>query len=340
MNSFSSRSRILLAVVVVCCAALLTWFMHALALVALTVVALAAAVAVGVAEALRRWTRFRPRTARTFALWFTSLSALASLWPLAVLLVQVFAPLRVPVATLTNGTRSVEFHGMIHIGSPAFYADVARDLSRAEREGVPVLHEGVRRSREMDRRRVMALTGSSGDLTTNYRAQAAGCGLVDQADALTDARRKRDAGHPLHRVADVSYGDMVAEWDRLLKRTPEWRRFDVPAHLASGEGPDWNAMLDQLRPVRVPFAATCRAILSLSRGRAGVETTPFAREIIYGLRDRHLARLIHEDSARRLVVLYGAGHLEGTLRALRSFDPAWRVESTRWRSAFSFREIR
>ncbi len=44
-------------------------------------------------------------------------------------------PLTVPQATLTNGSKTVIFQGMIHIGSEGFYKSVVYDVEKALSEG-------------------------------------------------------------------------------------------------------------------------------------------------------------------------------------------------------------
>jgi len=55
-------------------------------------------------------------------------------------------PSALPQVTLTNGTKTVVFQGMVHVGSESFYKSVVYDLEKALSEGYTLFYEGVQPS--------------------------------------------------------------------------------------------------------------------------------------------------------------------------------------------------
>jgi len=344
MKTLSPRLGILSAVVSLGSWLLVVWLLGVLSLYVLTAALLLAALPWALTFALRRWTRWKPRPARTFTLWFTGLGALAALWPLTVLLVQMFLPFRMPVTTLTNGEKTVEFHGMMHIGSPAYYEDVMRDLADAERAGVPILHEGVRSGDQRSRERLKTLLGLSTDLDVAYKILGDLCGLQRQILEMEEAYRRVKDRAPGHELVDVTATDMMREWDRLVKLNPGWAAQERKQRKASELDEEADAEVltilrdlpDEVRTVSRPVCLTLMRIASAVPAgtfASGTDSDPFLEHVVKDYRDRHLAGVIGRHDASRLVVVYGADHLDGTLAHLKKLDPAWRVERVRSRSA-------
>ncbi|WP_027483823.1 hypothetical protein [Deinococcus pimensis] len=337
MTGLSRRALVLLGVLSLGAWTLVVWLFGTLSFLILLGGAVVSGAAWALSVALRRWTRFRPRPPRAAALWFVVMSVTVASWPLTVLLVQVVMPLRTPVATLTNGSRTVEFHGMMHAASRAYYADVTRDVEAARNAGVPVLFEKVQPGTARNTRRFRQLSGVPiGELGEVYAVLSTICGLTGQKTEMSDIYRRLNERAPGFEVADVSVDDMVREWDRLVRTRPGFAAQETagPATTIEGLGEDDLALVRSLpRSFERVTAPVCLTAMRLVLRRPAAPPTPFLRQVVRDYRDRHLAGVIARHEAGRLVVVYGTAHLDGTLQALKELDPAWRVKSVRYRSA-------
>ena len=61
----------------------------------------------------------------------------------ALVLLSELRPALVPLATLTDGTRTVVFQGMLPIASEGFYRQVEAQTQKALSEGYTIFHEGA-----------------------------------------------------------------------------------------------------------------------------------------------------------------------------------------------------
>jgi hypothetical protein len=176
-----------------------------------------------------------------------------------------------------------------------------------------------------------------GDLSATYAAFGRACGLQFQLDyfSLLDADK---AAHPeRHVAADVSTADMKREYERLVRRDPDFAAFARGQDVAAADAQDSASArlarvftwLDRTTPgQQVLVGAACRGIMN--RQLAGGEGDAPINAVVLDFRNRALARRIVESPNDRIYVTYGAGHLPGLLRDLKAIDPAWDVKSVKW----------
>jgi hypothetical protein len=148
-------------------------------------------------------------------------------------------PTAVPLATLSNGQKTVVFQGMQHVASEDFYKSVVFDLEQALADGYTLFYEGVT---PVDGRPDLTewfdktLRGSNQDLSAAYKKMAEECGLSFQLNYF-DPIKADMAIHPSrHVTADANFLEMKTEYDRLLRdgcqgsqgqgedRSARWRR--------------------------------------------------------------------------------------------------------------------
>lgn len=248
-------------------------------------------------------------------------------------------PVALPRAVLTNGAKTVVFQGMVHIGSEGFYKSVVYDLEKALSEGYVIFEEGVRNDPAGDAWFSQTLAGG-GDLSSNYKTLADGCGLVFQGDYVGLLGPDK-AAHPEHYVAaDVTTADMMREYDRLAAADPSFAAA-VKESIAPAPQPDENAggagdalfaMLNSLSPSqRAIMGLACRGWMSfvLNKKSAPSPLDP----VILDYRNRTLAELIEKAPQDKIYITYGANHLPGVLALLQDNDPAWKLESLTWARA-------
>ena len=244
-------------------------------------------------------------------------------------------PMTVPLATLSDGRKTVMFQGMTHVGSESFYKSVVYDLEQALTQGYVIFYEGVQDDPEGDAWFAKTLAGG-GDLSATYTAFGRACGLQFQLDYFTllDADK---AVHPeRHVAADVSTADMKREYERLVRTDADFAAFARNRDAAGDRQGDASARLarvfawlDRTTPgQRALIGAACRGVMN--RQLAAGEGDAPINAVVLDFRNRALARRIVESPNDRIYVTYGAGHLPGLLRDLKAIDPAWEVKSVKW----------
>lgn len=308
------------------------WAVLALAIIA-------AVLAVPIAWGVRRlFSRERRQSWRT-SLLTTAVATFAVLSIVAATPVYFLAfnatlrPVTVPLATLSNGRKTVVFQGMMHIGTESFYKGVVYDLERALTEGYVLFYEGVQPDPSADAWFSQTLAGG-GDLSANYTALGKACGLDFQLNYFTLLNVDR-ASHPeRHVTADVTTGDMKREYERLVRTDPAFAAYARSSEAKNdttggGDMAKGLAWLNRATPgQQVLIGTACRGVLNMVSSRDD-ESDPINR-VILDYRNRQLATRIAQSPANKIYVTYGAGHLPGLLRDLKARDPAWEIKSIKW----------
>jgi hypothetical protein len=253
------------------------------------------------------------------------------------IVVTAVRPQIVPQATLSNGTKTVIFQGMIHIGSEGFYKSVVYDVEKALSEGYVIFYEGVTSDPEGDQWFSDTLAGG-GDLSTNYTQMSDICGINFQLDYFGLLDEDMEARPDRHIKADVSTADMKREYERLEETDPAFAAAaaaDQTPAPAPKEGEPVGggltrlfAAVEQATPgQRELVGIACRGWLSYFLGQ---KTAPSALDpVILDFRNRELAKRI-EEGPNKIFVTYGADHLPGLLKDLQAADPAWALGSVKW----------
>lgn len=242
-------------------------------------------------------------------------------------------PVTVPLATLSNGKKTVVFQGMMHVGTESFYKGVVYDLERALTEGYVLFYEGVQPDPSADAWFSQTLAGG-GDLSANYTALGKACGLVFQLNYFTLLDVDKAAHPERHVTADVTTGDMKREYERLVRTDPAFAAYaassDVKDDQASGAKiAKALAWLDRATPGQQVLVGTaCRGILNIVT--ANTDDSDPINKVVLDYRNRELAARIAQSPANKIYVTYGAGHLPGLLRDLKAIDPAWEIKSLKW----------
>jgi len=245
-------------------------------------------------------------------------------------------PMTVPQATLSNGSKTVVFQGMMHVGSEGFYKGVVYDLEKALSEGYVLYHEGVRPSPEGDQWFSDTLAGG-GDLSTNYSLLSDVCGLRFQLDYFQFLAADMAARPDRHVVADVTTADMMHEYQRLVAADPAFAQemADEAAHSDEGEA---NGLAGLVQWIKGATPSQKSLVGTLCRGyftwALGGPTEPSSLDpIILDFRNRKLVERLQAETNLEIYVTYGAEHLPGVLQQLRDIDPAWEIKSIKWMRA-------
>jgi len=242
-------------------------------------------------------------------------------------------PVTVPQATLSNGTKTVIFQGMMHVGSEPFYKGVIYDLEKALSENYVVYYEGVRGDPAGDEWFSQTLAGG-GDLSANYQMLSDVCGLKFQLDYFQLLTADMQARPDRHVNADVTTADMMRQYQRLVASDPDFAAQVAPAKADpdTAGSDDLTAVIDWLTdgtPEQRKLAGyACRAFMTYALGRES-DPEPMDR-VILDFRNKALADRIAADRNDAIYITYGAGHLPGLLKDLQVIDPAWKIQSVKW----------
>lgn len=253
-------------------------------------------------------------------------------------------PSAVPLATLSNGQKTVVFQGMQHVGSQDFYKSVVFDLEQALADGYTLFYEGVT---PVDGRPDLSdwfnqtLRGTKQDLSAGYTQLAQQCGLSFQLNYF-DPIKADMAIHPSrHLTADANFLEMKTEYDRLLREDPgfaaamaEKAAKAAKAQTPAADGADpftlFLGIVEGATPAQKRLAGiVCRGVLGMAvSGALGAQDDPTNR-IILDFRNRTLARFVDESAADKIYITYGAAHFPGFLAELQKRDPKFVVRSVK-----------
>lgn len=253
-------------------------------------------------------------------------------------------PTMMPLATLTDGKKVVQFQGMQHVGSEGFYKSVVYDLREALDQGYKLYYEGVQSvegRKDLDEWFNSFATGGFGDLSGFYKMLADGCGLSFQLDYFKGLTGDIPVHPDRHLVADVSYLDLKTEWDRLMATDPAFAKEARAATGGRAGGGDDSATIRKL--LGIWTAATpdqkrmmgfaCRGFFSWSFSQPPEHG--WKDKLILDYRNKRLVERIVQEPARKIWVTYGAHHLTGVIADLQAVDPAWKLVSVKWTPAIS-----
>ena len=252
-------------------------------------------------------------------------------------------PTAVPLATLSNGQKTVVFQGMQHVASEDFYKSVVFDLEQALADGYTLFYEGVT---PVDGRPDLTewfdktLRGSNQDLSAAYKKMAEECGLSFQLNYF-DPIKADMAIHPSrHVTADANFLEMKTEYDRLLREETGFaaamaaKAAKAKAKTAAPDGDDPFAlflgfMADATPDQKKLIGIVCRGVLGMAvSGALGEENDPSNR-VIVDFRNKTLARFVDESKSDKIYITYGAAHFPGFLAELQERDPKFAIRSVK-----------
>ena len=246
-------------------------------------------------------------------------------------------PMTVPNATLSNGSKTVVFQGMAHIGSEGFYKSVIYDLEKALSDGYVLYYEGVQGSPDGDKW-FSDTMASGGDLNTNYTRIGDVCGLTFQLNYFGLLQADMVAHPERHVMADVNTAEMMHEYERLMQTDPAFATAIGDANAAKGNTENGDGMAGILSMVsglsdaqKALVGTACRGYLNYLLGQ---KSGPDVMDpVILDFRNRSLAERIEADMRDKIYITYGANHLPGLLALLQANDPAWEIKSLKWMRA-------
>lgn len=254
-------------------------------------------------------------------------------------LVTALKPPIQPQVVLSNGSRTLTFQGMMHVGTDAFFRSVVFDAGKALLDGAVIYYEGVLPHPRADAW-LNEYLDTGEDLAHAYEQLASTCGLVFQASYFEPLEIDKRLHPERHVAADVSSLELQQEFDRLLAtdmgfveamQDREARR-SMPSignrHVAAFVA--WQRQGNERQ--RAVAGTVCRGLLTLllrPRGAKARPRDPFDAVTI-DYRNRRLVQRLLADRHDKVFLTYGSAHLPGVYALLKQHDPRWRVESVKW----------
>ena len=250
--------------------------------------------------------------------------------------ITVARPVLVPQATLSNGSKTVIFQGMMHIGREEFYKSVIYDLENALSTGYRIFYEGVAPGTPESDKWFSDYVTDGKDLSKAYKTMANLCGLKYQIDyfgfLVTDMKK-----HPQSHVnADVNTAQMKAEYDRLMLSDAEFAQ-SVKDHKKTTDSDDNSSFISEIianedaisYERRTVIGALCRGFMTLKLTSPAAEESQQSK-VILDYRNRNLADKILQEKAQKIYITYGSEHFKGVLSLLKENDPQWEIKSIKW----------
>ena len=244
-----------------------------------------------------------------------------------------------PQVVLTNGSRTLTFQGMMHVGTDGFYRSVVYDAGKALMEGAVIYYEGVLPDPRADAW-LNEYLGTGADLARAYEQLASTCGLVFQASYFEPLEIDKQLHPERHVAADVSSRALQQEFDRLLATDVTFLEAmqdreasrSVPAignqRLAAFVA--WQRRGNERQ--QAVAGTVCRGMLTLllrPRSAKARPRDPFDAVTI-DYRNRQLVQRLLADRHDKIFLTYGSAHLPGVYALLKQDDARWRVESVKW----------
>lgn len=228
-------------------------------------------------------------------------------------------PMVLSRVTMTDGSRTVEMQGMVHVAEPRFYRDVAELVAERRRAGWLVFYEEVRPDPGDDAKagtaEVMKRLGAgwspdSGEHPYMMLSTLLGDGLV-----LQDNRALLGPPGPDERNVDISLSD-------LLAALPPAEADDEPLDLAAAR--DGFAGLPPWVQVRVRAAVR----IGLAAAASGSWLHAGLPEGLTIKREAKVAQAIQDEAGRNILILYGQAHIGAIRSRLLAAGQGWSVVRT------------
>lgn len=252
-------------------------------------------------------------------------------------------PTSIPLATLSNGKKTVVFQGMQHVGSEGFYKGVVFDLEKALTDGYTLFYEGVQPAPgkpEIDDWFFKEFMGASAGLNASYQQFAKQCGMAFQLGYFEPLLADKAINPKKHITADVSTADLRTEYERLMREDAAFAAY-VNTPRPKVDPMKTDPMISALGVLGTSTPAQqklggilCRGVLAISMGQEADVLEP-KEKLILLYRNRALARFVADSKAEKIYITYGAKHFRGFVQDLKALDPAFEIVALSWGRAMS-----
>ena len=235
-------------------------------------------------------------------------------------------PATMPLYTLSNGSKTVFFQWMVHIGRADFYKQVQENLKEKKKAGAVLFYEGVKPGTKENMEKFDAAIGIkfSKELYKNF-SKLYGVTFQDNQDLLWIVNNK-DVN------VDISIDDIMKFYD-----TESAKDKTAPASIT-----DINQMiLDDLanldeKKLKILVYLNQAIMSTLIKSDFFKKTLmdEFGNKALFDVilqkRNENLAKAIETSSEKQIFVTYWLLHFDGVLELLQKNDSKWQVTETQY----------
>ncbi|MCW2246901.1 hypothetical protein M2352_002492 [Azospirillum fermentarium] len=228
-------------------------------------------------------------------------------------------PLVLSRVTMTDGARTVEMQGMVHLAEPRFYRDVTDLVAERRRAGWLVFYEEVRPEPGDDAKagtaEVMKRLGAEWSPESGEHPYVMLSSLLGDGLVLQDNRALLGPPGPDERNVDITLSD-------LLSALPPADADDPMVDLAAAR--DEFATLPPWIQVRLRAAVR----IGLSLAASGSWLHAGLPEGLTLKREAKVAQAIQDEAGRNILILYGQAHIPAIRDRLLQAGKGWSVVRT------------
>ncbi|KOS05656.1 hypothetical protein AM493_06120 [Flavobacterium akiainvivens] len=210
-----------------------------------------------------------------------------------------------PMSVYTNGTKSIAYIPMKHIGPKEFYANVARRVDSLQKQGYTVYMESVRvtdsltpqqrDTLKLKVRRLMGVTLGKGGYLDTINGRLMGRKFSNKKELINQPVYSKLGVDTLSgRIVDVPLNVLIKQYEKQYGTI----QLDV---------------CDYTTPLEDKYDC-------------GREKRSQANDLILRHRNKNLADAIIADKHNKIAILYGAAHESGLLELLKQVDATWHLD--------------
>lgn len=228
-------------------------------------------------------------------------------------------PLVLSRVTMTDGTRTVDMQGMVHLAEPRFYRDITELVAERRRAGWLVFYEEVRADPGADAKagtaEVMKRLGAEWSPESGEHPYVMLSSLLGDGLVLQDNRALLGPPGPDERNVDITLAD-------LLAALPPADADDPTVDLAAAR--DEFATLPPWIQMRLRAAVR----IGLSLAASGSWLHAGLPEGLTIQREAKVAQAIQDEAGRNILILYGQAHIPAIRDRLLQAGKGWSVVRT------------
>lgn len=229
----------------------------------------------------------------------------------------LFKPVMVNKYVLSNGTKTVVFQEMRHIGTGQFYKRVDEDIKYYRSQGYVFGYEGIffMGGPEM-------YVNDKIDYTKKYMEQPIILGGLEKEDVNLDLNWIDIANKIEHKMKVVN--DQNKKTSGYVSQTLS----DIPMLKNENEmSKDGIDLVDYTanNVIRIRYFENLKNKYGIDLQSIAYPDHPIEKSVIIDERNKIVADFITEEGRDKVLVNYGAEHFDGIFKLLKSYDTKWKV---------------
>lgn len=235
------------------------------------------------------------------------------------------SPAKMPVYTLTNGQKTIVFHGMSHIGTQNFYNQVQESIKKYKEDWYVYYFEWVRPGSEANHEAFDKALWVKFDEKT-YENMSKLYGLVNQNNQLFLWQV-----NDLDFNVDISIDDVMAKYENI--KSEAWistRNYKAPLDAWELIGNELSKLnpreLTVLRYINKSFINMIVKSQWLQQSIQDNFSNKELFAVILDERNKVIADKIITSEDTKIIMTYGLLHFEWIFQILKQHDIKWRIE--------------